>query len=303
MSVSLDLDDELLRARSIQGVGAPTMEPIAIPPPKALGLSTVSSIESVERSKPNAITRILQAHTRTEELTTERSKQFEAYTNRSFQRVQGFEREQEEAFLKEIEANKGKDTWEAFSTIAQYVSCVASMTAAISLGWTTLPGFLLGAAALAGGLYRIAEDTHLLQPILEWYTHSRELQMELKQEMAQYAFLLQCGLGLAGGLAAWQAGLIAAFEAANVVNYTTQAASMLSHTSTAMSVAGRVGTAYYSKHMADYMAEGRRLDQATSQERYDMGRETRTIQEVLEDHESRSSQIKKAIQQQEVNFE
>lgn len=302
VSLGFDFDDELERARFIQGVGAPAIEPIAIPHPLALGLSTVSSIESATRPKPNAITRILQAHTRTEDLTAERAKLFETQTHRSFQRTQELEREKEEAFLKEIEANKGRDTWEGFTTVAQYISCVASMTAAVAIGWT-LSGVLLGAAAVAGGLYRLAEDTHLLQPILEWYTKSRELQIELRQEIAQYAFIVQCGLGLAGGLAAWQAGLIAAFEAANVVNYTTNAATMLSHTSTAMSVAGRVGTAYYGKHMADYMAEGRRLDQQSSDQRYKMGRETKLIQEVLEDQESAATQAKKAIQQQEVNFE
>lgn len=304
MSISLgfDFDDELEKARLIQGVGAPALEPIAIPPPKALGLSSLSSIESVDGPKPNAITRILKAHTRAEDLTAERAKLFEAHSHQSFQRIQELEREKEEAFLKEIEANKGKDTWESFSKIAQYVSCVASMTAAVAIGWT-LPGVLLGAAAVAGGLYRVAEDTHLLEPVLEWYTHSRELQIELRQEIAQYAFILQCGLGLAGGLAAWQAGLIAAFEAANAANYTAQAATMLSHTSTAMSVAGRVGTAYYNKHMADYMAEGRRLDQAVSDRKYDIGRETRKIQEVLEDNESQEQAIKKAIEQQKVDFE
>jgi hypothetical protein len=303
MSVSLDFDDELLRARFVQGVGAPAIEPIAIPPPKALGLSTVSSIEEASRPKTNAITRILQAHTRTEDLTTERAKLFEAHTNQSFQRIQELDREKEEAFLKEIEANKGRDTWEAFSTVAQYVGCVASMTAALALGWTTLPGALLGAAAIAGGVYRLAEDTHLLQPILEWFTKSRELQIEIKQNIEQCAFILQCGLGLAGGLVAWQAGLIAAFEAANAVNYTTQAASMLSTTSTLMNVGGQVGRAYYNKHMADYMAEGRRLDQQTADHRYGIGRETRTMQQVLEDGESEAAQIKKAIQQQEVEFE
>lgn len=304
MSVSLgfDFDDELQRARFVQGVGAPAIEPIAIPPPKAFGLSSVSSIEEASRTKPNAITRILQAHTRTEDLTTERTKLFETHANQSFKKIQELDREKEEAFLKEIEANKGRDTWEAFSTVAQYIGCVASMTAALSLGWT-LPGFLLGAAAVAGGVYRLAEDTHLLQPVLEWFTKSRELQMEIKQNIEQCAFILQCGLGLAGGLVAWQAGLIAAFEAANAVNYTTQAASMLSTTSTLMNVGGQVGRAYYNKHMADYMAAGRRADQQAADQRYNIGRETRTMQQVLEDGESEAAQIKKAIQQQEVDFE
>lgn len=308
MSISLDFDDELQRARFMQGVGAAPLEPIAIQPPKTLGLSSVSSIELaadspvLEAPRQNMITRILKAHTRTEELTSEKSKLFENYVHKSFETTKEREQVKEETFLKEMEAAKGRDTWEAVSHMAQYIGCVATMTAAITLGWS-LSGILLGAGAIAGGIIRVANDTHLLQAALEWYTKSRELQIELKRELEQCAFILQCGLGLAGGLAAWQAGFIAAFDAINVVDYTAKASNMISTTSTVMNVGGQVGRAYYNKHLSDYMADSRQLDHQIAEGRYAIGRETRDIQALLEDNESEVNQIRKAIQQQEVDFD
>lgn len=303
--IALDFDEELWRARSVQGIGSVPIEPLVIKPMGQLGLQPASSIDSVregpklELPRQNIMIRILDAHQKTEELAARRAQNFEVEAARSLADIKRLEEEREEAFLKELEATKGRDTWEMFSTVAQYISSVAAVTVAISIGGPA--GIMLAAAGVIGGGVRLLHDTNLLQPILDWFTKSRELQTEIKQNIDSYAFYLQMGLGVAGGLAAWQAGYFAAMEAANLVDYTTKASTMVGTASTMMKAGGDIGKAYYSKHIADYMADTRKLEYGITAERQGLSRNTKEIQDIMEHNESEVDAIRKAIQKLEVH--
>lgn len=303
--IALDFDEELWRARSVQGIGSVPIEPLVIKPASQLGLPTVSSIDSaregpkLELPRQNIMIRILDAHQKTEELAARRAQNFEIEAARSLADIKRLEEEREEAFSRELEATKGRDTWEMFSTVAQYISSVAAVTIAISIGG--LAGIMLAAAGVIGGGVRLLNDTNLLQPILDWFTRSRELQTEIKQNIDTYAFYLQMGLGVAGGLAAWQAGYFAAMEAANLVDYTTKASTMVGTASTMMKAGGDIGKAYYSKHIADYMADTRKLEYGITAERQGLSRNTKEIQDIMEHNESEVESIRKAIQKLEVH--
>ncbi|MBX7065682.1 MAG: hypothetical protein K1X28_00485 [Parachlamydiales bacterium] len=304
--IALDFDDELMRARFIQGLGTPPLDPFAIKPAAPLGLSSpVSSIDEVRESpklelpRQNIMIRILEAHQETERLAAIRAQNFEVESAKSLAEIQRLEQEKEEAFLKELDAVKSRDTWETFSTVAQYVSSVAAVTLAFSMGG--VPGILLGAAGVVGGGVRLLNDTNLMRPILEWFGKSRELQTEIKQNIESYAFYLQMGLGVAGGLAAWQAGYFAAMEAANLLDYTTKASSMVGSASTVMKAGGDIGKAYYGKQIGDYMKESRKAEYAVTAQRQGLSRNSKEIQEIMDNIDSELEGIRKAIQKQEIH--
>lgn len=305
--IGLDFDDELWKARSVQGAANIALEPFVVKPPSQLGLSPASSIgpakthegPKLELPRQNIMIRVLEAHQETERLASIRAQNFETETMKRLAEIKRLEGEKEEMFLKEIEAAKGRDTWESFSIVAQYVSSVA----AVSLAFTTggVSAILLGAAGVVGGGIRLLHDTNLMRPILQWYGKSNELQTEIKQNIDTYGFYLQMGLGVAGGLAAWQAGYFAAMEAANLLDYTTKASSMIGSASTVMKAGGDIGKAYYSKHIADYMADSRRFEYSISSQKQELTRSSKEIQEIMDANDSEVEGIRKAIQKQEVH--
>ncbi|MBU6445962.1 MAG: hypothetical protein KGQ49_01015 [Verrucomicrobia bacterium] len=297
----IDLDDELWKARSVQGAYSGFPPPSLPPPSVPLGLSPVSSIAEKPRESPalaapkqNIFVRLLETQTKAEELASVQLQQFQADTARSRAEIERLEHEKEEAYRKEIEAVKTRDTWGTLSSVAAYVGSAAAIVGGLSMGG--VPGILLGAAGVLGGGVKLMNDTHLMRPILEWWTKSHELQKEIQQNINDYAFYLQMGLGVAGGLAAWQAGYFAAMQA-GVMDYVTKTATAISYASTAVKAGADVGKAVYNKQIADYMAEGRKLDNAMSQQRWAMNRSTREIQQTLEDLESQGDALRKRINQ------
>lgn len=312
--IDTDYEDELIKARMMEGF-APLPLLQVTKSPKDLGYSRLSSIEAAEQNespilappKQNIMIRLIQTNAETERLASQKAKQFEIDAAEAQEEIDRLNLEKEEAFLKELEANKNKDTWETVSTIAEYITCMSAVALGMSIGILTLPGFLLGAAGVIGGTVRLGHDTNLLlpvlQPILGWYTKSHKLQVEIKQNIDTYALYLQMGLGLAGGFAAWHTGAMAAMQSANLLDWVNQGSSILGSTSTVMKVGGDVGQAYYNKHFLDASADAKVLDLQLSSEGYDLKHMTKDMQEVLEASENQVNQIRKAIQRQEIQID
>lgn len=301
--------DEDLVARSIQGLGLPEAVPTPLVPPlKNLGLSTHSSIDVVapkyaptlHSPKQNIMLRVIEAHRETEDLTERKTKNFELDSVTALAEIDRLSLEREEAFRKELDAAKSRDSWSTLSVVAQYVTSVGSVALGVAVGG--IPGILLGAGGLAGGAVRLLHDTHLMGPTVEWLTKSKELQTSIQQHIDTAANCLQMGLGIAGGITAWRAGAFAAIQAAHTLDYLTNTSSILSTAGAVMNGGSRLGAAYYNKRIADVNATTRKIELGLFEQRQELTYRTKEIGEVLETDESLVEQIRKAIQRQEVEL-
>lgn len=118
--------------------------------------------------------------------------------------------EQQKAIEEEAKLAKSKSTWNAVSVVSQYITSVGTIL--LGAGAGGLVGGLLIASGVIGIGMGIAHDTNLLQPAISWYTKSEELQEKISQRIYLGAFILQMGLGLAGGAIAWKTGALAAAQ-------------------------------------------------------------------------------------------
>ncbi len=295
------LDDDLI-ARTIQGFSSEPVLPLA---PIPLGLSSPhSTIEEVAPlytpilmpPKENIMLKVIGAHQETERLAGKRTQAFEAESAVALAEIDRLSLEKEEAFRQELEAAKSRDSWSTIASVAQYITSFGSVVLGMTVGG--VPGFLIGASGVIGGALRLTRDTHLLDPAVEWYTKSVELQTSIKEQIDMGATYLQLGLGLAGGAAAWYTGALAA----HATDYLTKLPSVIAATGQAAKTGAELGKAYHNKRIADVNANAKELELDISEQRQTLTHQTKEIGEVLDADESELEQIRKAIQRQEVEF-
>lgn len=293
----IGLDDELLVARTVQGMGLALPPMMEIPTPAGVG-SAVSSIApsspTLEAPRENVLFKVLTAHNTTEMLSKKRTDLFEADATSRLKDIDRLSLEKEEAFRKELALAKEKDSWSTLSQVASYVTSVGAMTLAFSIGG--VPGLLLGASGVVGGAVRLAHDTHLMQPILDWWTQSKELQTSIQQEIDMGAMYLQLGLGVAGGMAAWQAGSFAALD------YLSQTSSILSATGATMQATSKAGTAYTNLRTQELNAHMKELDLETFLNRQVLTKQMKQTNETLDEETQELEHLRKWIEKQKVEL-
>lgn len=275
MSVSsLDFDDDFPVQPYTE---APYIKP-EIPAPK--GISTSSSIRE---SVPFALVRW--------QLDSERQslKQIEIFKDQAEQNqsdIQKLNTEREEALKKEAEAYQSRMTWGTLATVSQYVYAISSIVTGSPL--------LIGAGVIAL-TNRVLHDTPLLEIITSWITKSEESQRKITETIESGAFYLQLGLGLAGGLWAWQTGAFAAARAANLDTYIGKATTILGAASGVVNAGARVTSEYYKKKSADYEAKLKMISGNTTSDQQTLTQETDKVERMIESAQSLEEQIKSIL--------
>jgi hypothetical protein len=308
--ISLDLDDELIRARFMQGVGNGAFLPqISIPTPA--GISPLSSICSSDADAPipqhrpslsppeqNIMFKILKANTKTEELTAKKAQIFDLETSSSIADNNRIFDEKQKALQEEAEAAKARTTYSTLSNVAQYVTSVGFIAVGAAVGG--IPGAVMVASGVIGVGTRIADDTKFLDAAVKWYTKSEELQRSLTRDIEMAAFILQMGLGLASGFAAWQAGglAMAAVDGANILSTTRN---VVTGAGTVMSITGQVGTRYYDKRMAYLQANMKEMDTKTVLNHQALYHDSAEMNKIIEAGQSQTEEARKMIKAQEIS--
>lgn len=311
--VGLDLyDDEEIRSRFMQGVSSGysfPIEPIAIPTP--CGLSPLSSIGIAEKEptvpqlrptlsapKQNIMIKVLAVHDETERLTSKKAQIFDLEISQTQADITRLADEKQEALLREAEAVKARATYSTLSNVAQYVTYVGIITVGAAIGG--IPGGIMIASGIVGVGNRVIHDTHLLQAGVEWYTKSEELQKQITHNIEMGAFVLQMGLGLAGGFAAWQTGALAAAQI-NGANIAESAKTIISGAGTVISMGAKVGETHYDKKIAHLQADMKDIDTKTVLDHQAMYNHSAEMTKMIELSESEAEVAKKSIQAQEVS--
>lgn len=299
-------DDDDLRLRNIANIFAsspftPTTPTLA--PPR----SHLSSIAPVAPREPalaapqqNMMYKILGSHRETERITTKAANVFEGEIAKSMADVEKLSAERQEALENEARNVKSRATWSTLSTVAQYISG-ASM---IALGFAAggVPAFLLVTAGIIGIGNRVLHDTNLLQAGAAWLTKSEELQQKYIRYFEMTAFILQMGLGLAGGFAAWYTGALGAAQITNVA-IKDKLKSIIAGASGILSVGGKIGTAYYDKKIAYIHARMKEIEADTNINNLTMYNDSIQMSKMVESTQSQTDEIRKAIQAIQIHFD
>ncbi len=308
-AVAFDLDEIRTRTKNIQGVGAPLPSQPLLPPVKTpSGLSSISSLDQsdqevhVPQHRPilsapqkNIMYSLIKAHNETERLANKSTDLFNVQVTQSLGEIDKLTTERQEAIRKEAEAAKSRDTWSTLSTVAQYVAGAGAVAFGVAIGG--LPGFCIAGAGFAGTVNRLAQDTQFIA----WYTKSEELQQIIKQKIEMSAFCLEMGLGLAGGLWAWQAGAFAAARGASAVEMVRKASSIISGASVVAGAGSKIGQQFYNKRSSDLTARMKELESEITTAGQNLTQETTRMRKELEAGDSEVEQIRKAIQNLEVS--
>lgn len=298
------LDEEELRVRSLQGVGNAHFLPPLTNAVVPSGLSPISSIgaapkKEVPQHRPNLappkhiMLDVIGSHMETERLTNKSAKIFDAEVAKNFTDIDKLAAEKQEALENEAKAAKARTTWNALSIVSQYVAGIGMIVMGSACGgW---PAALLIGAGVVGIGNRVIHDTNFLQAAVAWYTKSEELQKKITHNIEMGAFFLQMGLGLAGGIWAWQAGTLAAAQI-NGLTIKTKMESIITGAAGVMSAGSRVGIAYYDKQIAYLLARRRDIDTQTALDHQTMYHDSTQMSKMVESAQSQTDEIRKAIQ-------
>jgi hypothetical protein len=290
------IDDDKLRAHSIQGAFSPHFAPLeAAPVPCGLSpLSSMTKAGEVEAkpqhrpqlSPPNVMLRVFQFQQKMESSMSRSASLFEQDSKKLEEEVAALEKERREAFAKEIESAKSRDTWSTLGTIAQYTASAASFALGVASG-----NMVLVAAAFVGGGIQLYKDAKLVEPTINylWPKESADEQRKIQNDLEAYALFLQTGCAVATGYGAWQA----AASGATVITSAQSISQALSTGSGVFSAGTQVGTAFHKKRFAE--ANARRAEIGADMTTADLAKseDAKAVGEMLEN----SNEINKAIQE------
>ncbi len=309
--LSLDLDDDYERRARLGGIGHFPLQPLLNPIlPVPLGsASPISSIDVAEqrpttakRQSPalplpskNIMLEVLRAHNETERLTGKQTDIFHAEVTQNSADLEKLSGEKDEALRKEAEAAKSRDSWSAFSNIAQYITGIGTIFVGTTMGG--VPGAVMVAAGVVGTGNRIIQDSGFLKAAVAWYTQSDELQRKITHQIETTASALSLGLGLAGGAAAWYAGTFAVASGVELAQKISIA------TTTASTIAGassQVGVNVYNKRKSDILATMKEIDLKMTTASQKTTQEVSTMSQLFESNNSENDVVRRAIQNLEV---
>ncbi len=315
MSIEAISDDDDLLVRSLQGVPGPfPFEPIRpIPTPDYSALSSISPAQKSEAPKhrptlpppqTNIMGPLIQLHLETERQEGKAAQAFRNDITEALDKMERLTAEKQEALEKEAKAMKARDTWTVLGHVAQYVAGAS----AIIFGATTFTiapaaGLLLIASGGLGLINRVLHDTPLLEAIVAWKTESEELQKKYTHQIEMGLFYLQMGLGLAGGIWAWQAGAFVAAQAANTQTALQNASSIVTTASAVMSVGSQVGVAIQNKKRADMEALIHRLSGQITTEQQTVYQNISEINRAIEGGQSQVEELRQLIQTLQISFD
>lgn len=300
------LDTEQLLVRSLQIPAASLFPPVFTPIAKGLA-DTPSSISSIEQAKSqtvplfrpklqepqqNPLIGVIDAHFRTEKLAQRQTALFSLGAKELQTCVEELDREKTEAIEKHAKANETRDTWSVFSTVIRYIGSAATIVLASTVGITTGPGALLLAAGGLGLINNILQDTQSWNAIAGWFTKSQELQLAIAQKIEVGMLLLSLGLGLAGGVLAYQSGALSA--AAQGSDY-KKISEVLGIAAGVMGATSRVGIALADKRIADLQARLKELEMEITTNHQTQLQDAKLMESLLNTLQSMTENTSKSI--------
>jgi hypothetical protein len=291
-------DDEDLRAlQGFGGINSPSNSPLLEPPSVPCGISSASSITQASKTKPVPIHRpaieepqvniMIPLMALSEKMGDSRNRQLDIQSEEHItfrSNIDQLELKVQTEMDQMKKESNSRGTWDTLFTISQYlISAGAIVVGATMVG---LPAALLIASGVIGIGNRVLQDTNLLKSAVEWYTKSAELQRKITQNIEMGAFILQMGLGLAGGFAAG----IGAEYARNIALGLNL-----------FGAGAKVGSEYYKKRLADINSDLTKTRYQITSNNEAISQSTRDAAKLLEAPEIEL--MKNAIRDQAVSID
>ena len=163
---------------------------------------------------------LIRTHCELEKTVDKQTRIFNTQVERDIKEIDRLEIEKTEKLCAHAKTVKSQKTWNALSSVAQYLCAGASTTLGVmclATGVAAPIGALLIASGLVGITGRILHDTGAFQSIAAWMTKSDELQKKIAHRMEMGMFFLSLGLGLGSGAWAYHLGVLSAVRTATLV--------------------------------------------------------------------------------------
>lgn len=180
-------------------------------------VAAATSIGLTEEARKHYLLLVLDLHNTVEELSSKHLDFISKQIRLDTEELEKLNLKKTEELQKYAEKVKTEETWDLFASIAEYFSYALSLitgAALVATGVGALAGSFLIAAGGLGLANRILHDTHSWQSIVAYFTKSRQMQEKIGQWISSSLFFVSAGLGLIGGIAAWQCGGLRLIDAA-----------------------------------------------------------------------------------------
>jgi len=180
-------------------------------------LTTATELGLTEEGRKHYLLLVLDLHNTVEEISNKHLDFISKQIHIDSEELEKLNLKKTEELKKYAEQVKAEETWSLFGSIAEYFSYALSLVtgvALISTGVGTLAGSFLIAAGGLGLANRVMKDTGAWESVVAYFVKSREAQEKIAHWISSSLFFVSMGLGLIGGLAAWQCGGLRLIDAA-----------------------------------------------------------------------------------------
>ncbi len=294
--------------------------PIDFKPPAPQGLSGASSISSVERNSPLAplkpklappvavcgksyLLDIIDLHNEAEEITTAIIDHTSEQIRSDMALLDKFSNERAAALEQHAREIAARETWGVWATIAQYITTAASVVLGIGLlsnpATATAGGFLIASGGLGLG-NRVLNDLGVWNVIPTYFTESVETQQKVARWIDTGMYFLSVGLGLAGGIMAYQAG---AFATASKDEIAQKVGQIMGIAGTVMGAATRFGGALADRRALRLQADLKLIDAKNFSLRQEVNDQTADIKKAIEMNTRIGEDVRNVIISSEVSFD
>ena len=321
-AISRDLEEDEFRVRALQAAAYSSASSDIKPYSPLLDTSSsLSAIESVPvvpqfrpelpapvKSEPQKhfMIGVLQTHHETERLVALNTKLFETEVKAEMAEIDRLTAEKQEALYRSAKESETRNTWGVLSTVAQYIGSASSVVlgiACVASGVGTAPGALLIASGGLGLVNQAMHDTRGWETVASWFTQSEELQTKIAHRIEMGSFFLSLGLGLAGGVWAYQAGAFAAAADAGRKAFMGKVGQAVALGSGFMGAGSRLGGAVVEKRIAYLQAQIRELETQMTTGHQNVYQTSADAEKMIDTVQMIGDEVAKAINATQISFD
>lgn len=322
-AISRDLEDDEFRIRALQAAANFASVPSDIQPYRKpidtnSSLSIAEPVSVIPQFRPELsapvkpepqkhfMIGILQTHQETERLAAQNTGLFEREVKAEMAEIDRATAEKQEALHRAAKENETRNTWGVLATVAQYITSASSVVlgiACVASGVGTAPGALLIASGGLGLVNRAMHDTGGWETVVSWFTKSEELQTKIAQKIEMGAFFLSLGLGLAGGIWAYNAGAFAAAANAGRQTFMGKVGQAVGLGSAFMGAGSRLGGAVVEKRIAHLQARIRELETQMTAGHQNVYQTSADAEKMIDTVQMIGDEIAKAINATQISFD
>jgi cob(I)alamin adenosyltransferase len=307
MNISLELDDDLRVGPigSFSDLPPPTASPLASNSASSIAPASTKPVSEPLKPKLSPprhfMLGVIDLHNALEGVTQQCIDQMGEQMRADLKELEHLSEERAAALEQHAREVASQQTWGVWVTIGQYLASAASLILGIGLISTQVgatAGYFLIASGGLGLANRVMNDVGAWSAVAKYFVKSQEMQQKVAQWIDIGVFFLSVGLGLAGGVMAWQSGAFA-LTRDEVVTKTGQIVALAG---TVLGIGARFGQSLAERRAFQLQAQLKKIEGKQFSLRQDLSQCTSDARKTIEMTESASKETVRLIQSSEVHI-